>query len=66
MERAELLLSDPGLEVEIGGPLWVGGLRWWTELDPGRFLVSVTAAGADGLAVLEADGTLTRLAVDFT
>jgi len=64
--RAEPLLSDPGLEVEIGGPLWVGGLRWWTELDPGRFLVSVTAAGADGLAVLEADGTLTRLAVDFT
>ncbi len=62
----EPVLAGGGVEVEIGGPLWVGGERWWAELADGRLLVSVTADGTDGLGVIEADGTLVPLDTPFT
>ena len=62
----EAVLAGGGAEVEIGGPLWVGGERWWAELADGRLLVSTTADGADGLAVIDPDGTLTPLETPFT
>lgn len=64
--RAEPLVAGGGPEAEIGGPLWVGGLRWWAEVDPGRFVVSVTRDGADGLAEIGPDGSLTPLDLDVT
>ena len=53
-------------EVEIGGPLWVGGLRWWAELAGGRLAVVARAEGADALAVVEPDGSLVPVATPFT
>ncbi len=52
--------------VEIGGPLWVGGLRWWAETGRGRILVSVTAEGATRLGLIEPDGSLLVLPTPFT
>jgi dipeptidyl aminopeptidase/acylaminoacyl peptidase len=64
--RSEPLLVGGGVPAEIGGPLWVGGLRWWAEVDPGRFVVAVTGDGATGLAVVAPDGSLTPLDLDVT
>lgn len=64
--RSQPIVADPSLTVEIGGPLWVGGLRWWAEVEPGRFVVSLTRDGATGLAVIEPDGSLAPLEVGFT
>ncbi|MBX3313101.1 MAG: S9 family peptidase [Actinobacteria bacterium] len=58
------LADEPA--VEIGGPLWVGGLRWWTELAGGRLAVVARSDGADGLALLEPDGTLVEVPTPFT
>ncbi|MFN8016541.1 MAG: prolyl oligopeptidase family serine peptidase [Acidimicrobiales bacterium] len=55
-----------GVQAEVGGALWVGGLRWWAEIAPGRLLVALTYDGATGLGVLEADGTLRELETPFT
>lgn len=59
------VLSEPA-RVEIGGPLWVGGLRWWVELGDGRLAVVVRSDCADGLALIERDGRLVRLPTAFT
>ena len=60
------VLADGGVEAEIGGPLWVGGLRWWAELAGGSLLVSLTRDGADGLGLIGPDGGLSVLDVPFT
>ncbi|MEO6629676.1 MAG: prolyl oligopeptidase family serine peptidase [Aquihabitans sp.] len=65
-EDVEPVLAGGGVEGEIGGGLWVGGLRWWAELGDGRLLVTLTRDGADALAVVAADGHLTELATPFT
>lgn len=40
------------VDAEVGGPRWVGGLRWYAPLADGRLLVSVTAHGTTGLALV--------------
>ena len=62
----EPVLAGGGVEAEIGGPLWVGGQRWWAEVDQGRLFVSVTAGGATRLGLVERDGTLVILSTPFT
>lgn len=58
------ILAD-GAEVEIGGPLWVGGLRWWTETSDGRLVVVARSEGTDRLAAID-DGRLVDLGTPFT
>ncbi len=31
--EVEPLIAGGGIEGEIGGALWVGGFRWWAEID---------------------------------
>ena len=62
----EPMIAGGGVDLEIGGPLWVGGLRWWAELAPGRLLVCARSSGTDSLAVLEPDGELRKLDTPFT
>ncbi len=64
--RAEPVIAGDGVEAEIGGGLWVGGLRWWTRLDDDRVVVSATSDGATGLAVITPDGSYTDLSTPFT
>jgi dipeptidyl aminopeptidase/acylaminoacyl peptidase len=55
------------VEAEIGGALWVFGLRYLAWLGDGRFVCSLTAEGLDRLALAAADGTApTTLDVPFT
>lgn len=61
----EALLAEP-IEVEIGGPLWVGGIRWWAQLDDGRFVVSARSDAADRLGIIDAEGVLRLLPTPFT
>ncbi len=63
---AEAVLAGGGAEVEIGGPLWVGGLRWWAELASGRLVTSTVADGAQRLGLVELDGRLVELTTPFT
>ncbi len=65
-DSVEPVLAGGGIEAEIGGPLWVGGERWWAELADGRLLVSATADGTDRLAVIERNGTFVPLDTPFT
>lgn len=65
-EHAEPVIAGGGVDGEIGGGLWVGGLRWWTELADGRLVCSITREGADGLAVVHADGTVVELDTPFS
>ncbi len=65
-DEAEPMIAGGGAEVEIGGPLWVGGLRWWAEVGRGRLLVSATSRGRDDLAVIEPDGRYQPLHATFT
>lgn len=59
------LLSE--VDAEIGGPLWVFGLRYLAWLDDGRFVCSLTADGVDRLAVGAGDGSRpVVLAMPFT
>jgi len=60
------VLADPTVEVEVGGPVWVGGLRWWAELSGGRLVVSLTYDGAERLGLVHPDGELEELATPFT
>ncbi len=41
------------VEAEIGGPRWVGGMRWCAVLGDGRVLAAVTSSGATTLAVVD-------------
>ena len=45
------------VEAEIGGPLWVFGLRYLAWLADGRFVCTLTSGGVDRLAVSAGDGT---------
>jgi dipeptidyl aminopeptidase/acylaminoacyl peptidase len=63
---ASPLLVDGGVELEIGGPLWVGGLRWWAEVEPGRLVVVARGGGRDHLAEIEPDGELRIIEAPFT
>ncbi|HMJ74397.1 MAG TPA: prolyl oligopeptidase family serine peptidase, partial [Iamia sp.] len=40
-------------EAEIGGPRWVGGLRWYAVLGDGRLLGSATSFGRTQLVLLD-------------
>ena len=62
----EPLITGGGVEAEIGGALWVGGLRWWAEIAPGRLAVTLTRDGGDSLAVIEADGQLIEVDTPFS
>jgi dipeptidyl aminopeptidase/acylaminoacyl peptidase len=62
----EPVRAGAGVEAEIGGGLWVGGLRWWAELGDGRLVASATANGAAGLVTIALDGTCTSLDTGFT
>lgn len=59
------LLVQGGIDAEIGGPLWVGGLRWWAEVGPGRFAVSARRDGSDRLGVI-VDGVLVEVETPFS
>jgi dipeptidyl aminopeptidase/acylaminoacyl peptidase len=41
------------VEAEIGGPRWIGGLRWYAPLGDGRVLAAATSSGGTGLAVVD-------------
>ncbi|WP_426571804.1 alpha/beta hydrolase family protein [Aquihabitans sp. McL0605] len=62
----EPVIAGGGVEGEIGGALWVGGLRWWAEIAPGRLAVTLTSDGADQLAIIEDDGLLRVLDTPFS
>jgi dipeptidyl aminopeptidase/acylaminoacyl peptidase len=64
--RIEPIIVGGGVELEIGGPLWVGGLRWWAEVEPGRLVVVARGGGRDHLAELEPDGELRFIEAPFT
>ena len=64
--EAKPVIADGGIDGEIGGPLWVGGLRWWTELADGHLLVTLRRDGADTLAVIDPDGRLRELETSFS
>lgn len=63
---AEPVIAGGGVEVEVGGGLWVGGLRWWAEVDGGALVVSATRGGADRLASIDVDGTFAEISTPFT
>jgi dipeptidyl aminopeptidase/acylaminoacyl peptidase len=58
-------LVTAGIDAEIGGGLWVGGLRWWAEIGPERLLASARSEGADALVVV-ADGVALPLGLEVT
>ena len=60
------VIADGGIEAEIGGGLWVGGLRWWAETSSGAIVASATADGTDRLVVIDDGGELTRLDSPFS
>ena len=62
----EPLIAGGGAEVEIGGPLWVGGLRWWAEVAPGRLVAAARSGGRDHLVEVEPDGQLRTIEAPFT
>ncbi|HEU5150801.1 MAG TPA: prolyl oligopeptidase family serine peptidase [Iamia sp.] len=41
------------VDAEIGGPRWVGGLRWYAPLGDGRILAAATSGGATGLVLVD-------------
>ena len=56
------------VDAEIGGPRWVGGLRWCAPLPDGRVLASMSADGSTGLVVIDPcspDGPPRSLALDL-
>ena len=55
-----------GVEAEIGGPMWVGGLRWWAEAEDGALVVSYASDGVDGLARIDRDGLFEPLPTPFS
>lgn len=55
-----------GVGVEMAGPMWVGGLRWWAELDDGRFAFVVTAEGRQSIGLVDGAGKLALLDCPFT
>ena len=54
------------MDGEVGGPLWVGGLRWWAELADAHLLVTLRRDGGDALAVIDPDGRLRELDTAFS
>jgi len=64
--EVEPVIEGGGIDGEIGGALWVGGLRWWTEIEPNHLVVSLTRDGADTLAVIDPDGRLRELETSFS
>lgn len=58
--------THDGVDAEMAGPMWVGGLRWWAQLPDGRVAVVVTSEGAQRLAVVDRDGAMTTLDTPFT
>jgi len=62
----EPVIAGGGIEAEVGGPLWVGGLRWWTELDSGHLLVTLTRDGGDALGLIDPDGRLREVETFFS
>jgi len=64
--QVEPMIEGGGIEGEIGGALWVGGLRWWIELDPGYLVVVVTRNGGDSLGVIDPEGRFRELETTFS
>jgi dipeptidyl aminopeptidase/acylaminoacyl peptidase len=62
----EPVIEGGGIEAEIGGPLWVGGLRWWSEMEADHLLVTLTRDGGDSLAVIEPSGRIRELETAFS
>jgi dipeptidyl aminopeptidase/acylaminoacyl peptidase len=54
------------LEAELGGPLWVFDESWYTFLPDGRIVCTVFSDGSDRLAVVETDGALRFVPLEFT
>ncbi|MCB0976437.1 MAG: S9 family peptidase [Acidimicrobiales bacterium] len=65
-EGGTVALLGTDLEAEIGGPMWVGGLRWWAELADGRLAVVARAGGSDRLALVDRDGSFREVDTPFT
>ncbi len=63
---AEPVIAHGGIAAEVGGGLWVGGLRWWAEADDGSLVVSLTRDGTDALARIDAQGEVEVLATPFS
>ncbi|MCU1497463.1 MAG: dipeptidyl aminopeptidase/acylaminoacyl peptidase [Acidimicrobiales bacterium] len=59
-------LVDGGVEGEIGGALWVGGLRWWAEISGGRLVASMARNGRDCLVMVHPDHSFEELASPFS
>lgn len=64
--ETEPMLAGGGAEVEIGGPLWVGGLRWWAQVEPDRLVAIARSGGRDHLVEIEGDGELRTIEALFT
>lgn len=60
------VIAAGGLDAEIGGGLWVGGLRWWTELTDGSIVASAKADGRDRLVLISPDGVVADIDTPFT
>lgn len=58
--------TPDGVDAEMAGPVWVGGLRWWAALPDGRVAVVVTSEGAQQVALVDRDGAMTTLDTPFT
>jgi len=54
------------IDAEIGEPAWVFGSARYARLDDGRIVFARWRQGRDGLAVRQADGTITDLDLPFS
>jgi dipeptidyl aminopeptidase/acylaminoacyl peptidase len=64
--EVEPLIAGGGIEGEIGGALWVGGFRWWAEIDAGHLVVTMAHDGGDTLGVIDPDGRFRELETPFS
>ncbi|QXC63085.1 prolyl oligopeptidase family serine peptidase [Aquihabitans sp. G128] len=65
-EASRPVIAGGVVEGEVGGGLWVGGLRWWAELSGRRLVASMASDGADSLVLVNADGSFEELATPFS
>lgn len=60
------VIGGDGIDAEIGGGLWVGGLRWWAERPDGSLVASAKAHGRDRLVMIGPAGVVADIDTPFT